>query len=73
MAPSPVTLNAIAVTNGNFRFSWSASPGATYRVQAKTNLTDLAWNEITTVTSASNLVSFSEATTEAQRFYRIAQ
>jgi len=73
LAPTPLTLGALVATNGAFGFSWSASPGAVYRVQAKTNLTDPTWTEITNITAANNLLSFSEATTQTRRFYRIQQ
>lgn len=73
LAPAPMTLGTLVATNGSFQFSWSASPGATYRVQVKTNLTDPTWSEITSVTASNNLVTFSEATIPAQRFYRVVQ
>jgi hypothetical protein len=73
LAPSPVTLVSSGITNGNFRFSWSASPAATYRVQAKTNLNDPVWGEITSIIAVSNSVSFAEPVVSARRFYRVVQ
>lgn len=73
MAPSPIVLGSLTTTNGSFRFSWSSSPAVTYRVQTKSNLTDPTWGEITSIIASSNVVSFSEALTDARRFYRVVQ
>ena len=72
-APNPITLGSLKLTNGNFSFTWSASAGTTYHVQTKTNLASPSWNEITNMTATSNSVLFSEPSTQAQRYYRVAQ
>lgn len=73
LAPGPIVLSSVVITNGSFQFSWSASPAATYHIQAKTNLNDPTWTELTSITAASNSVSFSEAPAPARRFYRVVQ
>lgn len=73
MAPAPLTLVSAATTNGMFRFAWSASPAANYRIQVKTNLNDSLWIEQGRVMAISNLVSYSEPLMQGQRFYRVAR
>ncbi len=67
-APS---LTSVTFTNDNFGLSWTAVPGRIYRVQWKQQLSDPAWTDLTDVTTSTNSISFTEATIQTQRFYRV--
>jgi S1/P1 Nuclease len=67
------TLIAVLLPSGNFKFSWVAVSNTTYRVQWKTQLSDVAWTDLTTITAASNSAAFTEASGQTQRFYRLVQ
>jgi S1/P1 Nuclease len=69
---SPI-LAAMPLTGGSFKFSWVAVSNTTYRVQWKTQLTDAAWTDLTTVKAASNSAAFTETAGQTQRFYRLVQ
>jgi hypothetical protein len=59
------TLNAFALT-------WSAVAGNTYQVQYKTNLTQAAWINLTTITASNWTGAASvQVGAEPQRFYRV--
>ena len=70
---SPITLGSITRTNGNFRFSFNTVSNTTYKVQWKLQLSDPAWNDLTILTGTNNSISFTDAITQTQRFYRIVQ
>jgi hypothetical protein len=57
----------------NIVLNWLASPGPTYQVQYKTNLSDSAWTPLSSVTlnTGTNL-SFTNGFSGPQRFYRLA-
>ena len=61
-----------SVTNKIVTLKWSATSGFTYRVQYKTNLTDLTWTTLSPDILATNsLLSVTNSTGFSQRFYRI--
>jgi hypothetical protein len=70
--PQPVILS-LQVTNENAVITWSAVATRNYRLQYKTNLTDVAWTEITpSITAASATATTTNAVGAAsQRFFRI--
>jgi hypothetical protein len=70
-APTPLSLTALPLTNNNFRFSWSATNSASYRIQWKQNLTNTAWNDLTDVVASASSVTFTNTVTQSQRFYRV--
>jgi S1/P1 Nuclease len=67
------TLTAVSLPSGNFKFSWNAVSNTTYRVQWKSQLSDAAWTDLTTIIAASNSAAFTEASGPTQRFYRLVQ
>ena len=69
----PIHLSSILLTNGNIRFSWSAVTGGVFRVQWKGQLAEPAWNTATNITAFSSSISFTDALTQTQRFYRVMQ
>lgn len=71
-APQPVILS-LQVTNGNAVITWSSVVARDYRLQYKTNLTDVTWTEVTpsvtataVTTTTTNVVG-----TATQRFFRV--
>jgi hypothetical protein len=66
---TPVVISA-ALTNGNFRFTWTAVSGRTYRVQWKQLPGDSVWNDLTDMAASTNTVTFTESAISPQRFYR---
>jgi hypothetical protein len=70
---SPITIGSITRTNGNFRFSFNTVSNTTYKVQWKLQLSDPAWNDLTILKGTNNSISFTDAITQTQRFYRIVQ
>lgn len=69
-----VTLTAVKRVGSNFSFSWPGLYGRSYQVQWKTNLSDAAWNNLTTIAPTANqTVTFTESLSQARRFYRVVQ
>ncbi|HUR46602.1 MAG TPA: hypothetical protein VMZ27_12055, partial [Candidatus Saccharimonadales bacterium] len=66
-------LSAATVSGGTVQLSWSAVPGQTYRVQYKSNLNQLVWQNLSGDILASGPAAAKSDTTAsgAQRFYRI--
>jgi hypothetical protein len=74
LGTNAVTLTAVARTNNNFTFSWPGLSGRSYQVQWKTNLSDVNWNNLTTIAPTANqTVIFTESLNQARRFYRVVQ
>ena len=69
----PITLSAIARTNGNVSFSFNTVPNSIYKVQWKQQLSDTTWNDLTNITATTNSISFKEPFSQTQRFYRVSQ
>jgi Immunoglobulin I-set domain len=60
-------------TDGGFQLSWVSQPDWSYLIQYKTNLMDPAWIDLGNVLAGdSNMMTFMDATTNAQRFYRVS-
>ncbi len=65
-------LTTATFTNGGFNLSWVSQPNWNYTIQYKTNLTDLDWSTLTTIMSGNtNLMNYTDSTTDTQRFYRV--
>ena len=65
-------LQSASVTNKIVRLAWNVLTNFTYRVQYKTNLTDLSWTTLSPDIPATNsLISVTNSTGYSQRFYRI--
>jgi outer membrane protein assembly factor BamB len=67
-------LESITISDGAVTLAWSALAGQTYRVQYKTNLEELTWNDLpgdVTATSAVASKSDTLGPSDEQRFYRI--
>ncbi len=66
------TLQAIAFGTNGLTFSWSAIPGATYRIQYKDGLNDADWISLTPdVVADGSTVSLTDPIANPQRFYRV--
>ncbi len=70
-AATPVGLTPVPVASGNFSFSWSASAGKTFRVQWKSQLTDITWNDLADVAAAGSSAAYTNSAAQTQRFYRV--
>ncbi|HWH70164.1 MAG TPA: cadherin repeat domain-containing protein, partial [Candidatus Sulfotelmatobacter sp.] len=69
--PKP-TLQAVSRPDGGFTLTWDALPGATYRVQYKTDLADADWMDLgTAVIASASTASLNDTPSSSQRFYRI--
>jgi hypothetical protein len=67
-------INSFSVSNQVARFTFTATTGLHYQVQYKTNLADVAWQNLGGQTTAgSTLVSISDPVTVTQKFYRVLQ
>jgi len=64
-------LGPLTVSNGNFRFTWSAVTNRSYRVQWKSQLNAATWNDLSDVTASGSSVTFSDPVAQGQRFYRV--
>ena len=74
-APPPkftgVTTSKVS-TNQILTLSWSASSGRVYQLQYKTNLAQINWSNLVSVTATNTTVSATESmNTSRQRFYRV--
>ena len=69
--PTPV-ITDIQLSGNNVALTWSAVPTQVYRVQSKTNLTDVGWTDLDpTVTATSSTATFAEPLDTNHRFYRV--
>lgn len=68
----PCTLDAPKVKSGTVTLSWSAVEGGTYQVQATTNFS--GWSALATnVSPNENIGGYTNATSAAKQFYRVAR
>jgi hypothetical protein len=66
------TIQSVACSSTNATLTWSAVPGATYRVQYKDDLNNTNWTDLVPdVTATGPAASIADAPVVAQRFYRI--
>ncbi|MFM2081586.1 MAG: hypothetical protein RL380_277, partial [Verrucomicrobiota bacterium] len=70
-APTPVALTPQPLAGNNFTFAWSSSPGKTYRVQWKSQLTAATWTDLADVLATGNTAASTNAAAATQRFYRV--
>jgi hypothetical protein len=69
--PRPL-IEQIELSGTNAVLTWSAISGTSYRVQSKTNLEDLSWNDLLPdVTASGATASRAEPAVLMQRFYRV--
>ena len=70
--PQPVILS-LQVTNGNAVITWSSVATKDYRLQYKTNLTDVTWAEVapSITATAATTTTTNAVGTASQRFFRI--
>jgi hypothetical protein len=66
----PVTV-AVSRSAGNINISFATRGASTYQVQYKTNLTDSAWQVLTTITGDGLNHTVTDPTTGTTRFYRV--
>ncbi|MHB8522368.1 MAG: DUF7507 domain-containing protein, partial [Limisphaerales bacterium] len=71
-ANSPV-VSSITLTNGGVTVSWTATPGSTYSLQYKSNLSDPVWKDIPGDVTASGATASKEDVlgVDRQRIYRV--
>jgi hypothetical protein len=66
----PLKINS-AVNAGNFALSFGTQPGFNYTVQSKTNLSDVSWNTVSTVSGDGTTKSVNDPKTGPSRYYRL--
>jgi hypothetical protein len=65
-------IQSVALTNTNAVLTWSAIPGAEYRVQFKNDLSDTTWTDLLPdVTASGPAASLTDTPGAPQRFYRV--
>lgn len=71
VAGSSFTTSSLRMTNGQFQFVVNGKPGATYSLQASTNLTN--WATLTNIlsTNFTTLYQDASASSNKMRFYRV--
>jgi len=72
--PGPILLGAARTANG-LKLSWNSQTGVAYRVQAKTNLNQAGWAEVSgslTATGTNSSWTVTNLTSVPARLYRIA-
>ena len=67
------TLNSPSVSNGVVKLTWSAIEGGTYRVESTTNLVTAWTTNVTGVAAVLNVGSYTNNSSDKQRFYRVAR
>lgn len=68
---SPPELNSLKVVNGSFIFSWSATPGKSYRVQWKAQMNASMWNDLPDLVATGSSMSATNQIVSPTRFYRV--
>jgi len=73
-AEPELVIQSVAVTNGTPTVTWTSVSNSTYRVQFKTNLWELEWQDLTpNITATGPTTSVTDPAFVSQRFYRILQ
>jgi hypothetical protein len=68
----PPQFQTLSQTGGTLSFAWNASPGQTYQVQVKTDLTQTNWINLgSPITASGPTVNNTDAMTNSQRYYRV--
>jgi hypothetical protein len=67
----PTTITP-SLSGGNLNLSFATQLGKTYTVQYKTNLTDVAWDTLTTTNGTGASAVVSSPANAANRFYRLS-
>jgi hypothetical protein len=71
----PPRITGLQAQGSGLTLTWNAFPGKVYRIQAKDQLTDPAWVDVTSlITSADLTISFTNNPgSNSQRFFRVQQ
>ncbi len=70
--PSNIVASLPKRIGAKVTFSWNTTPGNTYQVLWKQNLTDPVWSPLTNILAGSSSILFTDQIPQVQRFYRIA-
>ncbi len=62
----------VSVTGGTFKLSFSTQNGFNYTVQYKTNLTDAAWQTLSSVSGNGSTQMVTDPANQKSRFYRLS-
>jgi hypothetical protein len=70
----PPLFQSGSARNGTLTMTWNGATGFTYRVQYKTNLTQLYWSNLgSPIFATDNIVTgYDVLSSDGQRFYRVA-
>jgi hypothetical protein len=73
VAAAPMVMQMVVGDGGVMTFNWSAVAGQSYQLQYKTDLNQTNWNNLGSVTTASNTLAsaFDTIGPDNQRFYRL--
>ena len=73
MLPPQPTFQSVTEADGMIALTWSALAGQTYQLQFKTNLTQMSWNNLGSVITATNstATALDAIGPDLQRFYRV--
>jgi hypothetical protein len=69
VTPPAITVD---VSNGSISLSFPTQNGSSYTVQYKDNLTDDAWQTLTTLTGDGSVQTATDSVDQPQRFYRVS-
>ena len=61
-------VNAV-LANGRVHLLWNSADGASYQVQASSDLEN--WSSVSTITASGSTATYSEPATASRRFYRV--
>lgn len=68
----PPVIQAIRLTGTNVSVTWFTTSNRVYQVQSKTNLSDVTWNDLSPLITATNwTASFIEPRISGSKFYRV--
>ena len=69
---APPALQTVIRSGGAVTFTWSASPGLSYHVQYKRDLSQPEWVDLAIVTATGSTATASDTIySDARRFYRV--
>jgi hypothetical protein len=70
---TPPNILSIALSGGNFEFTWQSVSGKTYVVESRDLVNTGAWTTNATIVAAGTSTSYTNTTSVTQRFYRVGQ
>ncbi|MGV3771358.1 MAG: thrombospondin type 3 repeat-containing protein, partial [Verrucomicrobiales bacterium] len=71
-APTGVTIQNVALNGNQIRFDVDTTAGSTHVVQFKNDLSETAWQTLTTLTGDGTRKQVTDAATNPHRFYRVS-